>query len=305
MMDGGADDELLMQLKFTTVSVMVRKMRVLKRKKMMLTMALPVLKLQVVAFLTTMVAATTVDGDAALLLMIIQVLTLMIMLLMNHEDVDDGTVDHGEHVDVDGGYGGAHVDAQDMLLRPPMMMLIMVMRRRRKRNHKPRGPPAESANSIPGTSMSQTLDPTTPKVNPKPQQTSILPTHQTSNSPAYSRGQGCLGCRPPSLVHISGFNSRRSKRGVSRNRGPKYSTRNSRILIIRTPKEGTVIWKVPNEDAGPKTLRHDLIRNLEALGIDLNPGGEFSLRSNFLAYFLWLGLGLRGFGCRGVKGLGV
>ncbi|OLQ12871.1 hypothetical protein AK812_SmicGene3179 [Symbiodinium microadriaticum] len=130
MMDGGADDELLMQLKFTTVRVMVRKMRVLKRKKMMLTMAPPVLKLQVVAFLTTMVAATTVDGDVALLLMLIQVLTLMIMLLMNHEDVDEGTVDHGEHVDLDGGYGGgAHVDAQDMLLRPPMMMLIMVMRR--------------------------------------------------------------------------------------------------------------------------------------------------------------------------------
>ena len=27
--------------------------------------------------------------------------------------------------------------------------------------------------------------------------------------------------------------------GVSENRGPEYSTLNSRILIIRTPKEGT------------------------------------------------------------------
>ena len=30
--------------------------------------------------------------------------------------------------------------------------------------------------------------------------------------------------------------------GVSENRGPKYSTLNSRILILRTPKEGTLIF---------------------------------------------------------------
>ena len=30
--------------------------------------------------------------------------------------------------------------------------------------------------------------------------------------------------------------------GVSENRGPEYSTLNSRIHIIRTPKEGTLIF---------------------------------------------------------------
>ena len=30
--------------------------------------------------------------------------------------------------------------------------------------------------------------------------------------------------------------------GVSENRGPKHSTLNSRILVIRTPKQGTPIF---------------------------------------------------------------
>ena len=30
--------------------------------------------------------------------------------------------------------------------------------------------------------------------------------------------------------------------GVSENRGPEYSTLNSRMLIIRTPKQGTLIF---------------------------------------------------------------
>ena len=30
--------------------------------------------------------------------------------------------------------------------------------------------------------------------------------------------------------------------GVSENRGPEYSTSNSRILIIRTPKQNTLIF---------------------------------------------------------------
>ena len=45
--------------------------------------------------------------------------------------------------------------------------------------------------------------------------------------------------------------------GVSENRGPKYSTLNSRILIIRTPKQGTPNFrKLPlSEGFDPAPLR--------------------------------------------------
>ena len=52
----------------------------------------------------------------------------------------------------------------------------------------------------------------------------------------------CLGLRILAAIRKYGL-----EMGASENRGPEYSTPNSRILIIRTPKQGTPnLRKLPN-----------------------------------------------------------
>ena len=66
----------------------------------------------------------------------------------------------------------------------------------------------------------------------------------------------------------------RRKMGVSENRGPEYSTLNSRILITRTPKQGTLIfgkshiWKAQTGDVSRgRNLAHLLFRAWHAPSI--------------------------------------